>query len=187
MRDPRYEALEAARAQWKNRGQLRPAWADAPKPGQESVWDYPRPAICELTSARLEVEFDGVVVAHTVRGARALETSHPPTYYFPPQDVRTEHLEVARGTTVCEWKGEAHYFTLVGPNGRRAQRAVWCYPKPFPGWEGIAGWFAFYANEMDVCRVDGQVARPQPGGFYAGWVTPDLAGPFKGGAGSTGW
>lgn len=183
----KYEDLEAARAKWANRGTARPPWADTPRPGQESVWDYPRPAVCEPTEALLEIEFDGVTIAKTTRGARALETSHPPTYYFPPDDVRTDLLKEEPGSTVCEWKGEARYFTLVGPSGRRAKRAIWCYPRPFPGWEGIAGWFAFYAKDMDACRVNGQVAQPQPGGFYAGWVTPDLAGPFKGGPGSMGW
>lgn len=186
-RDPSYEQLAAARAGWQNRGNIRPPWAEQPAPGQESVWDYPRPAICEPTSADLEVTFDGVVIAQTRRGYRALETSHPPTYYIPAEDVRQDMLQPRPGTTVCEWKGAAHYWDVVGPTGRRARGATWAYPKPFVGFEAIAGHFAFYAKHMDQCRVNGAVARPQPGGFYAGWVTPDLAGPFKGDKGSTGW
>lgn len=186
-RDPTYEALAAARASWHHRGSQRPPWAHEPKAGQESVWDYPRPARCEATTAHLTVRFDGVVVADTRRGYRALETSHPPTYYFPPEDVRQEVLVSRPGTTVCEWKGAAHYWTIEGPSGRRAQGSVWAYPEPFEEFKEIAGYFAFYVKDMDLCTVNGAAARPQPGGFYAGWVTPDLAGPFKGDKGSAGW
>lgn len=186
-RHPDYEALERARASWKNRGQTRPPWADTPGPGQESVWDYPRPAVCEPTEAHLVVKVGGEVLAETRRGYRALETSHPPTYYFPPEDVRTELLVARPGTTVCEWKGAAHYFDVRGPDGRVRRGAAWIYPEPFPGFEPIAGYFAFYAKDMDECRVNGELARPQPGGFYAGWVTSTLAGPFKGDPGSAGW
>lgn len=186
-KDPTYEELAAARAAWKHRGQARPPWADSPAPGQESVWDFPRPAICEPTSAHLVVRYDGVVVAQTRRGFRALETAHPPTYYFPAEDVQQEYLQPRRGTTVCEWKGTARYWDVVGPSGRRANGAAWSYPSPFGDFEPIAGCFAFYAQDLDECLVDGEVARPQPGGFYAGWITSHYAGPFKGEKGSAGW
>ncbi|MCA9554823.1 MAG: DUF427 domain-containing protein [Myxococcales bacterium] len=186
-RDPKYDDLAAARAGWQHRGQRRPPWALTPEPGQESVWDFPRPAVCEPTPAHLVVHFDGVILAETRRGLRALETAHPPTYYFPAENVRQDLLRPRAGTTVCEWKGTAHYWDVVGPSGRCLRGAAWCYPRPFPGFEAIAGCFAFYPQDMDACLVDGERARAQPGGFYAGWVTSTLAGPFKGEAGSAGW
>lgn len=186
-KEPSYEDLAAARAAWKHRGAARPPWAHTPAEGQESVWDFPRPAICEPTSAHLVVRFDGVVIAETRRGFRALETAHPPTYYLPADDVKQEYLRSRAGTTVCEWKGTAHYWDVVGPSGRVAQGAAWAYPRPFPEFEQIAGCFAFYVKDMEACRVDGEVAEPQVGGFYAGWITSHYAGPFKGDRGSAGW
>jgi uncharacterized protein (DUF427 family) len=86
----------------------------------------------------------------------------------------------------CEWKGRAEYFTVrVGE--RTAAAAAWSYPQPGPGFASIAGHIAFYCAAMDRCTVAGELARPQPGGFYGGWVTDDVLGPFKGGPGSAGW
>ena len=157
-----------------------------PGPGQESVWDYPRPPRLEATARRLRVVVAGRVVAETTRGHRVLETSHPPVYYFPAGDVDAACLRAVAGTTGCEWKGTARYFdVVVGPAVR--PRAAWAYPEPTPGMEPIRDAVAFYAALTDECTVDGRVVTPQPGGFYGGWVTPDVAGPFKGVPGSTGW
>ena len=164
---------------------MRPA-SDTPGPGQESVWDYPRPAIAEPTPKRLRIEFGGVVIAETTRGVRTLETSHPPTYYFPPGDVAEGVLRPVPGRTLCEWKGQARYFD-VAAGGKVAERAAWAYPGPTPGFVALAGFVAFMPGAMDACFVDGERARPQAGGFYGGWITDDLAGPFKGGPGSWGW
>ena len=154
-------------------------------PDQESVWDYPRPPRLARVSARLRVVFDGAVVADTVAGWRVLETSHPPTYYLPPGDIRGS-LVAAGGGSLCEWKGRAVYFDVVGPN-RRAERAAWAYPRPTPAFAAIADHVAFYAGPMDSCHVGEERAVPQPGGFYGGWVTSRVVGPFKGGPGSAGW
>ena len=159
----------------------------APGPGQESVWDYPRPPRLELVAKRLRVVLAGRVVAETTRGHRVLETSHPPVYYFPIVDVDADGcLSAIADRTVCEWKGAARYFDVTaGQTVRR--RAAWAYPDPTADMAAIADAVAFYAALMDECTVDGQVVTPQPGGFYGGWITPDLAGPFKGGPGSAGW
>lgn len=157
-----------------------------PGPGQESVWDYPRPPRLDGTPRRLVVRFNGAVVADTRRGQRVLETSHPPVYYFPPEDVRGEFLVPAAGRSFCEWKGVAGYLT-VRVGDREAPKAAWFYADPTPAFEGIRGHVAFYAASMDECSVDGVVAAPQPGGFYGGWVTPDVVGPFKGEPGTAGW
>ena len=157
-----------------------------PGPGQESVWDYPRPPGVEPTSKRVRVVFNGVVVADTVNAKRVLETSHPPVYYIPPDDIRMEHLSPAPGSSLCEWKGRARYYTVeVGE--RRAERAAWSYPEPRPEFESIRDHVAFYAGPMDACYVDDERVRPQPGGFYGGWITDDVVGPFKGGPGTVGW
>ncbi len=157
-----------------------------PAAGQESVWDYPRPPRLEPTPRRLRVIVAGRVIADTVRGHRILETSHPPVYYIPRQDVDAACLRAVGGITACEWKGTASYFdVVVGDVIRR--RAAWSYPDPTPGMEPIRDAIAFYAALADQCTVDGEPVTPQPGGFYGGWVTPDVVGPFKGGPGTNGW
>jgi len=157
-----------------------------PSPGQESVWDYPRPPRVEGVSKRIQVVFNGVLIADSVRANRVLETSHPPVYYIPLEDIRTEYLVEAAGSSVCEWKGRARYYTVAVGN-RRAERVAWSYPEPKPGYEAIQGHLAFYAGPMDACTVDGERVGPQPGGFYGGWITADVVGPFKGGPGTVGW
>jgi uncharacterized protein (DUF427 family) len=155
-------------------------------PGQESVWAYPRPPRLEPVAARLRIVFDGLVIADTRAGYRVLETSHPPTYYLPPDSIRPGALTSAPGGSHCEWKGQAVYFTVVGPT-RRAERAAWAYPDPTAPFRAIAGHVAFYAAPMDACFVDDERVTPQPGGFYGGWVTAGIVGPFKGEPGSGGW
>ena len=157
-----------------------------PGPGQESVWDYPRPPRVEEVSKRIEIVFNGVKIADTVRARRVMETSHPPVYYIPPEDVRLEHLLDAPGSSVCEWKGRARYHTVV-VGSRRAERTAWSYPDPLPGYEAIRGHLAFYAGPMDACTVGGELVQPQPGRFYGGWITSDVVGPFKGDPGTLGW
>lgn len=157
-----------------------------PGPNQESVWDYPRPPRVEETERHLRVVFNGVTVAETRRGKRVLETSHPPVYYFPPEDVRMEHLVKASGSSWCEWKGRASYYHVI-VDGKQARRAAWGYHAPSEGFEAIKDHVAFYPGLVDGCYVDGERVRPQPGGFYGGWITDDVVGPFKGSPGTQGW
>jgi len=152
----------------------------------ESVWDYPRPPRLEATSKRLRVIFAGVTVADTTRGLRVLETSHPPTYYIPPDDVEENLLVPSPRTSLCEWKGQARYWTVrVGE--KEARDVAWSYPNPNPDFREIQDHLAFYPGPMDACFVDGEEVRAQAGGFYGGWVTRDLEGPFKGEPGTLGW
>lgn len=162
-----------------------PVQPDPVRPGQESVWDYPRPAVAERTARHTVIELGGTVIADTHRAVRTLETSHPPSYYIPPDDVAPGVLVPAAGASVCEWKGHARYFDVVAGGERRA-RAAWSYPKPTPGFAILRDHVAFYAAAM-VCWVDGERVVPQPGGFYGGWITSAVAGPFKGVPGSTFW
>lgn len=155
-------------------------------PGQESVWSYPRPAIAQPTTAHLVIVLGGITIAETQRGVRTLETSHPPSYYVPREDVLPEALIAVAGGSLCEWKGAARYFDVEAGGLRRA-RAAWSYPDPTGPFAAIRGHVAFYAAAMDVCTVDGERVVPQPGGFYGGWVTSRVAGPFKGVPGSRGW
>lgn len=157
-----------------------------PLPGQESVWDYPRPPRVEQVRKALRVEFGGVTIAETACGLRVIETANPPVYYFPPDDVRTDLLERSPVRTICEWKGVARYWSLH-VDERMAEEAAWSYPDPNPGYEAIAGYYAFYARKMDACRVGSEQALPQPGDFYGGWVTSEIAGPFKGAPGTEDW
>lgn len=157
-----------------------------PGPGQESVWDYPRPPRLEPTGAVVEVVLGGVTIVRTTRALRVLETSHPPTYYLPLEDFVDGSLVPAEGSSWCEWKGEAAYFDVHG-GGVVAARAAWHYPHPTGSFAAIAGHVAVYPGEMDRCLVDGEVVEPQPGGFYGGWITSTVVGPFKGVPGSRSW
>jgi uncharacterized protein (DUF427 family) len=157
-----------------------------PGPGQESVWDYPRPPRLESVERRVKVVFGNVTVAYTSRPKRVLETSHPPVYYVPEEDVRVEHLRAAGSGSVCEYKGRASYYDLV-TDEREAARAAWTYPDPEPGFEELAGHIAFYPSLMDNCWVDGEKVAAQEGDFYGGWITSDIVGPFKGAPGTAGW
>lgn len=180
------DAIVRARAQWSQPGRPGPASIETPGPGQESVWDYPRPPALDVSPHPVRVEFGGEVIASSSAALRVLETSHPPTYYIPPNDVRWEFFERAPGSSMCEWKGAAAYWTVrVGT--RVAERVAWSYPDPFEDFARVKDHVAMYCAPMDGCFVGGQRAQPQPGGFYGGWVTSHVVGPFKGGPGTAGW
>ncbi|SDB82697.1 Uncharacterized conserved protein, DUF427 family [Raineyella antarctica] len=155
-------------------------------PGQESVWDYPRPPALRRCTERIRVVLGGETICDAPGAWQVLETSHPPTYYLPRESFRQGALGPADGSSFCEWKGMASYLDVHG-GGRTAARAGWTYPHPSPGFEPIAGHVALYAAAMDACFVGDEQVRPQPGGFYGGWVTASIAGPFKGVPGSSGW
>jgi uncharacterized protein (DUF427 family) len=128
----------------------------------------------------------GVEVCRTTRALRVLETSHPPVWYLPEPDWRAGALVPAGGASFCEWKGVATYLDVVG-GGRRAPGAAWTYPDPVPSFASLRGTVAVYPAAMDACTVDGEQVRPQAGGFYGGWVTDDVVGPFKGEPGTRRW
>ncbi len=155
-------------------------------PGQESVWDYPRPPRLEESSELIRVEFNGKEIVRSDRSKRVLETSHPPVYYIPQEDIQMAYLQPISGTTYCEWKGQAHYFNVI-VGEKKADKAAWYYPNPMTAFKDIAGHVAFYAHKMDACYVGDQKVNAQKGGFYGGWITPDIVGPFKGEPGSAGW
>jgi uncharacterized protein (DUF427 family) len=157
-----------------------------PGPGQESVWDYPRPPRVERSPKCVVVVLGGVEVCRTTTASRVLETSHPPSWYLPMDDWAPGSLVPAAGTSFCEWKGVARYVDVVGGD-RRAERAAWTYPEPVPAYDVLRGTVAVYPGRMDSCTVDGETVRPQEGGFYGGWVTDDVVGPFKGAPGTLGW
>lgn len=157
-----------------------------PQPGQESVWDYPRPPRLEPVVKHIQVVFNGEVIADTDRAMRVLETSHPPVYYIPLEDIRQEYLIPSARSTFCEWKGSGSYYT-VAVGDKQATDVAWYYANPTPAFADIKNYVAFYAAPMDACYVDGEKVIPQPGGFYGGWVTKDVVGPFKGEPGSWGW
>ena len=164
---------------------MRPT-PDIPKAGQESVWDYPRPPRLEPTSKHVRIVFNDAIIVDTNHAQRMLETSHPPTYYLPMADVKQEYLRKSGASTFCEFKGQAEYYDVV-VGDRVAERAAWYYPDPSPRYPTLQGHIAFYAGPMDACYVGDEQVRPQQGGFYGGWITSDLAGPFKGQPGSWGW
>lgn len=178
-------AVRRARERWEYWGQKRPDFAEKPGPGQESVWDYPRPPRMESDVRRVEVRSGGVLVAESRRALRVLETASPPTFYLPRDDVRVEYLVPSERGSFCEWKGRASYWSLrIGEQFIEA--AGWSYPSPLAGYEAIANYLSFYPSRTE-CRVDGRLVEAQPGGFYGGWVTPEIVGPFKGDPGTDWW
>lgn len=155
-------------------------------PGQESVWNYPRPPRLDPTRVRLRVVHGGAAIAESTRGYRVLETSHPPVYYIPPGDIRTDLLISAPGQSFCEFKGMARYWS-VGVDGKVAAPAAWSYPDPTDRYRAIKDHLAFYASRVDECWVGDERVQPQAGDFYGGWITANIVGPFKGGRGTFGW
>ena len=184
--DPQVPAwARRARSKWRYSGQGRPPFAVTPEPGQESVWDYPRPPRIEAERREAMVRFGDTELARSRLAVRVLETASPPTVYLPAADVRMELLEASPTHSICEWKGEAQYWAARLP-GAGAEPVAWSYVEPLPGFEQIRGWLSFYPSRLE-CYLDGARVDPQPGQFYGGWVTPELVGPFKGEPGSEAW
>ena len=157
-----------------------------PGPGQESVWDYPRPPRLETSTKQVQIIFNGVTIADTCRSPRVLETSHPPSYYIPPEDIQMQYLQKTSRSSWCEWKGQAGYYT-VAVGDKEAVNAGWFYPNPTLAFEPIKNYVGFYPSLMDACYVDRELVQAQAGDFYGGWITKDIVGPFKGGLGTWGW
>jgi uncharacterized protein (DUF427 family) len=151
----------------------------------EHVWDYPRPPAVVACEGRVRVEVDGVLVAESHGALRVLETSHPPTIYVPPQDLRAVLVPAAARSTWCEFKGRTCYLDVVVA-GRHVAAAGWTYPDPAPGYEALRDHVAFYPARVDAWLGDERV-EAQAGDFYGGWITADLVGPFKGPAGTLAW
>jgi len=158
----------------------------APGRGQESVWDYPRPPLAELVHRTARVVLGGVVIAETDAPVKVMETSHPPVYYFPAEDVRLDLFRSSPHRTHCEYKGTAHYYHVLAYD-LEVKNAAWYYPEPTPSYEILRDCVAFYPQLMDECKLDDEVVEPQPGHFYGGWITSEVVGPFKGETGTLGW
>ena len=158
-----------------------------PKPGQESVWDYPRPPRVAACSDDVRVLVAGQEIANSQRTYRVLETSHPPVYYLPPEDINMELLERAAGKrSFCEWKGSAAYWNFKGID-QNITSIAWSYPDPSERFLPIKEYLAFYPSKVDEAYVNGERVQAQEGDFYGGWITDKIVGPFKGGAGTWGW
>lgn len=159
---------------------------EEPGPGQESVWDYPRPPALEPVTERVTVQLGPLLIADTTAALRVLETSHPPVYYVPPKDILPGALRASSRASWCEWKGRAAYWDVV--SGDREERdAAWSYPSPTGRFADLRDHVAFYPSRMDACMVGGERVRAQEGDFYGGWVTARVVGPFKGAPGTLGW
>ena len=165
---------------WNYTGAQRPDFAVEPQTGEESVWDYPRPpAIVDDFRTVRVLALDGTLLAETSTSKRVLETASPPTFYLPPEALQMD-LEPVDGSSFCEWKGEAKYFAYAD------RRLAWCYSKPTQAFAELTDWLCFYPAECQ-CYVAGQRVRAQAGGFYGGWITDEIVGPYKGEPGRSGW
>lgn len=177
--------LKQARNAWQLRGQARPAGAVEPGPGQESVWDYPRPPVIVNDTRLVRVRLNGRLIAETRSARRVLETASPPTFYLPPESVQFDCLQADTDTSFCEWKGRASYFSVCAGN-HCVKNAAWTYHGPFAEFTAIKNYLAFYPGRLE-CHVDGERVRAQAGGFYGGWITGEIVGPFKGEHGTSAW
>lgn len=175
--------LAKARSGWSNTGSQRPPFAETPKPGQESVWDYPRPPVVVADGREVVVGDPSDPLARTTGAVRVLETASPPTVYLPPADVAWAALVEVEGSSFCEWKGPAQYWAF---GAQPAAPIGWTYPRPFAEFASIAGWISFYPGRV-ACSLGGELVRPQAGGFYGGWITDEVIGPYKGEPGTGGW
>lgn len=162
---------------WRYTGQERPDFALTPEDGQESVWDYPRPPALVPCARRVHVTCSEGQLAYTDQSYRVLETASPPTFYLPPEQIDMSKLVAVGGASMCEWKGTAHYYALAGDSSGRA--VAWAYAAPSEAFSKIAGYVSFYPGRV-ACFVDDERVRPQPGGFYGGWLTDEIVGPVKG-------
>jgi len=172
--------IRAVRDKWHYRGEGRPDFAIQPAADQESVWDYPRPPEIELDTRWVRVSYSGRKVASSVSAKRVVETAGAPTFYFPCSDVATDRLVLSTRTSVCEWKGLAVRVDLIdGPKG-----VGWQYVDTFPEFTDIRGLYAFYPEKLE-CRIDDESVLPQGGGYYGGWITSEVVGPFKGDPGTS--
>ena len=164
----------------------RPSDREVPGPGQESVWDYPRPPAVEPCECTIRIVMNGGELAHSKQAHRVLETSHPPVYYLPPEDLDLTRLRRCEEQSFCEWKGIARYWAFV--DGERCiDQIAWSYPTPSERFSAIRNHLAFYPSRVDECYVDGERVMAQAGDFYGGWITSKVVGPFKGGPGTRGW
>lgn len=150
-----------------------------PSLAPESVWDYPRPPRLEPVPQEIRIVLAGITIAKTSQAMRILETSHPPTYYLPPDAFLAGVLRPAAGQSFCEWKGVARYWDLITPE-KVSPKAGWSYDAPSAPYQALAGYVAVYASRVDACFVGDEQVIPQPGNFYGGWITSNLTGPFKG-------
>lgn len=176
--------LHKARENWANNGTKRPPFAIRPKKGQRSVWDFPRPPITEKINGPISVKSKGIRIAESNEALLVLETASPPTYYLERRDINMDTLVGMQGkTTLCEWKGKAIYFALKTEENRPV---AWSYPNPFPEYKDLKDRLAFYPQFLE-CYVNGNRVKAQESEFYAGWITPDLTGPFKGEKGTEHW
>ncbi|MEM6682795.1 MAG: DUF427 domain-containing protein [Pseudomonadota bacterium] len=181
------QAVLSSRTGWGGRG---PKHIEPKGPGDESVWDYPRPPIIDDAPAPVRVTLKGHILADTKRAKRIKETASPPTIYIHPDDCDFTVLKEADGLSICEWKGKAQYFDIRLPDSTHVRQAAWSYPDPFEdaikGMEKLANWLCFYPSKAE-CYVGDERVTPQPGQFYGGWVTKQIKGPFKGEPGTGGW
>jgi uncharacterized protein (DUF427 family) len=170
---------------WQYTGRERPPFAAPPAAGQESVWDYPRPPKLVADARRIRVRAGDRLIADSRETYRVLETAGPPTFYIPPRDVRSEILQALPGSSQCEWKGAAKYWSLEDSSAAR-EAIGWSNPAAWPPYHSIAGYLSFYPGRVE-CFVDDQRVRPQPGYFYGGWITDEIVGPWKGEPGTEHW
>ncbi len=176
--------LQKSRESWANTGTKRPPFAIKPKKGQRSVWDFPRPPIIEKVNDKIVVNSNGIQIAMSNAAFTVLETASPPTYYLEGRDIDMDTLVMMQGkTSLCEWKGKAIYFALKTDVYRPV---AWSYPNPFPGFKDLKNCLAFYPQHLE-CYVNDNQVKAQESEFYAGWITPDLTGPFKGEKGTEYW
>ena len=170
---------------WEFNGRERPSFALKPKKNQESVWDYPRPPRIKLDERDIQVYLNVLQIAHTRKARKIMETASPPTFYLPTGDVDMSVLKPNQQTSFCEWKGQALYYDFSF-NDINISSVAWSYPNPTNQFKVIKNHIAFYPSKLK-CHINGELVSAQQGGFYGGWITTEIIGPFKGEVDTQGW
>lgn len=169
---------KSGQSNWEYHGQKRPKFANKPKDGQESVWDYPRPPKLASDNREILIIFANKIIARTTKAIRVLETGNPPAFYIPKTDINMDFLNKTPGVSRCEWKGEAIYWN-VAVEDKLVERVAWSYPQPNQEFSKIKSHISFFPSKL-FCYVNGEHVKPQPGGFYPGWITKEITGPVRG-------
>lgn len=109
----------------------------------------------------VQVSFEGRLLADSRRGVLLLETSLPPRWYLPTQDVSMDLLEPSSHHTVCAYKGRASYWSLADPElGERGRDIGWFYSDPLHDALPVKDLLCFWVERTDLTLDGVEVPRP---------------------------
>lgn len=111
------------------------------------------PITIEACRRRVRAAYDDHVIADTDDALVLRESTYPPVYYFPKDQIEMGFLAKTDHATHCPYKGDASYWSIM-MDGDLAENAAWSYEDPFPTAMAIKGHLAFYPNVVQVYEID---------------------------------